>query len=100
MTGYSIRSFLIALSLNQIVKVYGVSNSIFGNCHTRFSLATNDERTAKGISALGTATETKAMKNYAGGRLSPWLSHLMVSRSETTRPLLTPSEMMQLPPAD
>jgi type IV secretion system protein VirD4 len=42
----------------------------------------------------------KAMKNYAGSRLSPWLGHLMVSRSETARPLLTPGEIMQLPPAD
>lgn len=38
------------------------------------------------------------MKNYAGHRLSPWLGHLMVSRSETARPLLTPGEVMQLPP--
>jgi type IV secretion system protein VirD4 len=50
--------------------------------------------------ALGTATEMKAMKNYAGSRLSPWLGHLMVSRSETARPLMTPGEIMQLPPAD
>jgi len=40
------------------------------------------------------------MKNYAGHRLSPWLGHLMVSRQETARPLLTPGEVMQLPPAD
>jgi type IV secretion system protein VirD4 len=40
------------------------------------------------------------MKNYAGHRLSPWLGHLMVSRSETARPLLTPGEIMQLPPTD
>jgi type IV secretion system protein VirD4 len=38
--------------------------------------------------------------NYAGHRLSPWLGHLMVSRQETARPLLTPGEVMQLPPAD
>ena len=38
------------------------------------------------------------MKNYAGHRLSPWLGHLMVSRQETSRPLLTPGEVMQLPP--
>ena len=50
--------------------------------------------------ALGTATELKAMKNYAGHRLSPWLGHLMVSRSETARQLLTPGEVMQLPPSD
>jgi hypothetical protein len=29
--------------------------------------------------ALGTATEMRAMKNYAGHRLSPWLGHLMVA---------------------
>ena len=67
----------------------------------RVSFATNDERTAKRVSdALGTATEMKAMKNYAGHRLSPWLGHLMVSRSETARQLLTPGEIMQLPPSD
>ncbi len=40
------------------------------------------------------------MKNYAGHRLNPWLGHLMVSRQETARPLLTPGEVMQLPPTD
>ena len=47
---------------------------------------------------MGTANEMRAMKNYAGHRLSPWLGHLMVSRSETPRPLLPPGEIMQLPP--
>ena len=101
MAGYGIKSFLIAQSLNQIEKAYGPNNSILDNCHVRVSFATNDERTAKRVSdALGTATEMKAMKNYAGSRLSPWLGHLMVSRSETARPLLTPGEIMQLPPTD
>lgn len=40
------------------------------------------------------------MKNYAGHRLSPWLGHLMVSRQETARPLLTAGGVMQLPPTD
>ncbi len=40
------------------------------------------------------------MKNYAGHRLSPWLGHLMISRQETARPLLTAGEVMQLPPND
>ena len=30
----------------------------------------------------------------------PWLGHLMVSRQETARPLLTPGEIMQLPPSE
>ena len=101
MAGYGLKSFLIAQSLNQIEKAYGASNSILDNCHVRVSFATNDERTAKRVSdALGTATEMRAMKNYAGHRLSPWLGHLMVSRSETARPLMTPGEVMQLPATD
>ncbi|MFO1116546.1 MAG: conjugal transfer protein TraG [Beijerinckiaceae bacterium] len=101
MAGYGLKAFLIAQSLNQIEKAYGPNNSILDNCHVRVSFATNDERTAKRISdALGTATEMRAMKNYAGHRLSPWLGHLMVSRQETARPLLTPGEVMQLPPTD
>lgn len=99
MAGYGLKAFLIAQSLNQIEKAYGQSNAILDNCHVRVSFATNDERTARRVSdALGTATEMRAMKNYAGHRLSPWLGHLMVSRSETPRPLLTPGEIMQLPP--
>ena len=101
MAGYGIRAFLIAQSLNQIEKAYGPNNAILDNCHVRVSFATNDERTARRVSdALGTATELRDSKNYAGHRLSPWLGHLMVSRQETARPLLTPGEVMQLPPAD
>ena len=101
MAGYGLKAFLIAQSLNQIEKAYGPNHAILDNCHVRVSFATNDERTAKRVSdALGTATEMRAMKNYAGHRLSPWLGHLMVSRSETARQLLTPGEIMQLPPDD
>jgi type IV secretion system protein VirD4 len=101
MAGYGLKSFLIAQSLNQIEKAYGINNSILDNCHVRVSFATNDERTAKRVSdALGTATEIRDARNYAGHRLSPWLGHLMVSRQETARPLLTPGEVMQLPPDD
>jgi len=101
MAGYGLKSFLIAQSLNQIEKAYGPNNAILDNCHVRVAFATNDERTARRVSdALGMATELRAMKNYAGHRLSPWLGHLMVSRQETARPLLTAGEVMQLPPSD
>jgi type IV secretion system protein VirD4 len=101
MAGYGVRAFLIAQSLNQIEKAYGEHNSILDNCHVRVAFATNDERTAKRISdALGTATEQRAMRNYAGHRLAPWLAHVMVSRQETARALLTPGEVMQLPAED
>jgi type IV secretion system protein VirD4 len=98
MAGYGIRAYLIAQSLNQIVKAYGDNNAILDNAHVRIAFAANDERTARRISdSLGTATELRAQKNYAGHRLAPWLAHVMVSRQETARPLLTPGEVMQLP---
>jgi type IV secretion system protein VirD4 len=101
MAGYGIRAYLIAQSLNQISKAYGENNAILDNCHVRIAFSSNDERTAKRISdALGTATELRAQRNYAGHRLAPWLSHVMVSRQETARPLLTPGEVMQLPSKD
>jgi type IV secretion system protein VirD4 len=101
MAGYGIRAYLIAQSLNQISKAYGENNAILDNCHVRIAFSSNDERTARRISdALGTATELRAQRNYAGHRLAPWLAHVMVSRQETARPLLTPGEVMQLPPAD
>lgn len=101
MAGYGIRAFLITQSLNQLERAYGPNHAILDNCHVRVAFSTNDERTAKRVSdALGTATEMRAMKNYAGHRLSPWLGHLMVSRQETARPLLTPGEVMQLSPDD
>jgi len=101
LAGYGVRAFLIAQSLNQIEKAYGEHNAILDNCHVRVAFASNDERTAKRISdALGTATEQRAMRNYAGHRLAPWLSHVMVSRQETARALLTPGEVMQLPASD
>jgi type IV secretion system protein VirD4 len=101
MAGYGIRAYLISQSLNQISKAYGENNSILDNCHVRVAFSSNDERTAKRISdALGTATEQRAQRNYAGHRLAPWLAHVIISRQETARALLTPGEVMQLPASD
>ena len=99
LAGYGIRAFLIGQSLNQIEKAYGPNNAILDNCHVRVAFATNDERTAKRISeSLGAKTQLRSQKNYTGHRLSPWLSHMMVSRQETARQLMTPGEVMQMPP--
>ncbi len=101
MAGYGVRAYLIAQSLNQIEKAYGPNNAILDNCHVRIAFATNDERTAKRISeALGAKTELRSQKNYTGHRLAPWLSHMMVSRQETQRALMTPGEVMQMAPTD
>jgi type IV secretion system protein VirD4 len=99
--GYRIKACLVAQSLNQIVQAYGEHSSILDNAHVRVAFACNDERTAKRISdMLGVTTETRAQMNYAGSRMAPWLGHTMVSRQEVPRSLLTPGEVMQLPPSD
>ena len=101
LAGYGVRCMLIAQSLNQIEKAYGANNAILDNCHVRVAFAPNDERTAKRLSdALGTMTELRAQRNLAGHRLAPWLSRLAVAEQETPRALLTPGEIMQLPPDD
>ena len=98
MAGYGIKCFLIAQSLNQIEKAYGQNNSILDNTHIRVTYGALDERTAKRISdLLGQATERRVQKNFAGGRLAPWLGHIMESEQESPRPLLTPGEILQLP---
>ncbi len=98
MAGYGIKCFLIAQSLNQIEKAYGQNNSILDNTHVRVTYGALDERTAKRISdLLGQATERRVQKNFAGGRLAPWLGHIMESEQESPRPLLTPGEILQLP---
>ena len=98
MAGYGITCFMIAQSLNQIEKAYGQNNSILDNAHVRVTYGALDDRTAKRISdLLGQATEIRAQKNLAGGRLSPWLGHIMISEQESPRPLLTPGEVLQLP---
>ncbi|MDR6841301.1 IncP-type conjugal transfer protein TraG [Pseudoxanthomonas sacheonensis] len=99
MAGYDMRAFLIAQSLNQIEKAYGPNSSILDNCHVRVAFAANDERTATRISeALGTATEVRQHRSFGGDRFSFWLDHVSVSMQSSPRPLLTPGEVMQLPP--
>jgi type IV secretion system protein VirD4 len=99
--GYRIKACLVAQSLNQIAQAYGEHSSILDNAHIRVAFACNDERTARRISdMLGVTTETRAQMNYAGSRMAPWLGHTMVSRQEVPRALLTPGEVMQLPPSD
>jgi type IV secretion system protein VirD4 len=101
LAGYGVKCFLIAQSLNQIEKSYGPNNSILDNTQVKITYGANDDHTAKRISdLLGQATEIRAQKNLAGGRLSPWLGHVMVAEQESPRPLLTPGEILQLPGDD
>jgi type IV secretion system protein VirD4 len=96
-----VRAFLVAQSLHQIDRAYGVNHAILDNCHVRVAFAPNDERTAKRLAdALGTATELRTQKNLSGSRLAAFLSYVSISEQETPRPLLTAGEILQLPAGD
>ena len=99
LSGYGLKAFLIAQSLNQLEKAYGPNNSILDNCHIRLTYAANDDRTAKRISdLLGQSTEKKVQRSYSGSGL--FLSNRTESEQEYGRPLLTPAEVNQLPADD
>ena len=101
LAGYGIKAMLISQSVNQLEGTYGPKNTIIDNSHVRVFFAPNTIETAEMISRmLGQKTQFHEQRNFSGHRLSPWLGHLMVSGQETGRPLLTPSEVMELPETD
>lgn len=97
MAGYGMKCLLITQSLNQLDAIYGPNNSILDNCHIKIAFASNDERTARRISELlGQKTELKQQRSFSGKRLAGFMDHSSVSFQEFSRPLLMPSEIMQL----
>ena len=96
--GYGIRAYLIVQDLTQLAHAYGRYEAIISNCHVRVAFAANKVETAKLISDMvGTMTVHKETRTYTGNRLNPVLMHVMASEQETSRPLLTPDEVMRLP---
>ena len=96
--GYGLKVLMVNQSTNQLVKYYGTNNTVMDGAHVHVYFAPNTEETAKKISdLLGTKTEIHTQENFAGHRLAPWLGHIMVSRQQTARALLTPGEVRELP---
>ena len=99
--GYGLKALMVNQSTNQLVKYYGTNNTVMDGAHVHVYFAPNTEETAKKISdLLGTKTEIHTQENFAGHRLAPWLGHIMVSRQQTARALLTPGEVRELPASD
>lgn len=99
--GYGLKVLMVNQSTNQLVKYYGTNNTVMDGAHVHVYFAPNTEETAKKVSdLLGTKTEIHTQENFAGHRLAPWLGHIMVSRQQTARALLTPGEVRELPAGD
>ena len=96
LAGYGVRCLLITQSLSQLDNAYGRHNSIMANCHIRVCYAPNEEKTARTISRmLGEAT---VRIGKAKDREDPRALGRTYSDQYVKRFLLTPGEIMQLPP--
>ncbi|MFN7110072.1 MAG: type IV secretory system conjugative DNA transfer family protein [Brevundimonas sp.] len=95
MSGYGIKTLLVAQSLNDIVETYGPHNGILDNCHVYTAFSALDPLTQDKVSKLtGTVSEPRISRSSPAmmGRGSG-----SVSRSEVERPLLEPGEVRALP---
>lgn len=98
MRGYGVKTCLIAQDFGQVETIYGREKTLLANCDTRVAFAPNLPDTAKALSEMiGTQTVTREQRTYSGGRLSPWLPHVIATENETQRELLKPDEWIRLP---
>jgi type IV secretion system protein VirD4 len=100
MAGYGLKAYLITQDIRQILDQYGVNESIVSNCHIRIAYAPNQLETAEVLSRMtGTKTVQKASFNFSGSRLAPIMGHVNATVDHIERPLMTPDEILRLPPA-
>lgn len=96
--GYGIKAWIIIQELNQLYNIYTDKNAIMGNCHVRLFHTANDVVTQRYISELlGDKTEIVETRNYSGNRLNIMLKNESTNTTESTRRLMTPSEVGQMP---
>jgi type IV secretion system protein VirD4 len=98
MSGYGLKTMLVAQSLNDIVETYGPNNTILDNCFVYTAFSALDPLTQDKVSKLtGSVTETRTSRSGPAG-LSAGRSS--VSQSDVERPLLEPGEIRALPDRD
>lgn len=89
--------FLIEIQdLSQLNGIYGLGHSVIANTHTRAFFPTNDLATAKTLSeSTGTMTAQTPHTTIMGRRIG-LLSQVTKSIQPTSRPLLTPGEILAM----
>jgi type IV secretion system protein VirD4 len=95
--GYGMKDLLVAQDFESLFDVYGPHTAIWGNCRVKIFFAPDNDLTAKRISQnlLGESTVEQPVVHQGGSG--------MQTNASTTyqfhgRPLLTPDELMELPP--
>lgn len=95
MAGYGLKGYFICQDMNQLQDIYGQKESISSNCHIQIFYAPLNVETARIMSdKIGTTTILKESVSISGSGLKASKSRSM---QETSRPLLTADECMQLP---
>lgn len=102
LAGYGISLWMFIQDLSQVQDLYPKWASLMANCSARMAFGCNDVETAKTLSdMLGTTTVSvdSGGKSHQQGGLLGGGGPVNVSSniSETSRPLMTPDEVMRLP---
>ena len=97
--GFGLKALLVSQSMNQLKLAYGERSSLLDNTHVRVFYTPNTIETAEYISkTLGDTTIDYRTKGESGQKGSPFFSNKNESSHISRRPLLTPREVMELPP--
>lgn len=101
LAGYGVCLWMFIQDLNQIKDIYERWGTFISNCAVRMAFGTNDVETAKVLSEmLGTTTirvEGEGTSSDAGFKLLGSKNSTSTNVSETSRPLMTPDEVMRMP---
>jgi type IV secretion system protein VirD4 len=95
--GYGMKDLLVVQDFESLFDVYGPHTAIWGNCRVKIFFAPDNDLTAKRISQnlLGDSTIEQQVWHRGGGIAG---GNASTSYQFHGRPLLTPDELMDLPP--
>lgn len=99
--GYGLKAVLIIQDMVQLKEAYGDKESVSAGCHLRIAYAPNTMDEAKPLSdMLGKKTVEYETRNHSGSRTNHALGQVSLSTQMTGRELMTPDELLALPPTD
>lgn len=92
--GYNARATLLLQDLAQLQRLYGLQESISGNCRVHLTTATQSTTTRRHASSLAGVT-TARYRRTSRSQSAPWAgrSRRSISTVESSRPLITEGEV-------
>lgn len=99
--GYGLKAVMIIQDMIQLKDAYGDKESVSAGCHIRVAYAPNTMEEARPLSEmLGKKTIEYESRNLSGSRTTHALGQVSLSTQLVGRELMTPSELLELPPTD